>query len=187
MKRALATVVVGILVVGGLANSANAEDGAGKNAWHFGPFAGASSDSGTCGNDWAQDTFKRHFTVSVADGTWTVREDFKDGKFVTVAGRSPGGCETTGEHGTAVAAGIEGNFKGWLAGVVTGGTFDPDAACSDPCGGTKFVAAHFGGAATWNVVPFKFEYHAEQGHLAFRHWQNASADQGGNRGDIAIQ
>jgi hypothetical protein len=30
---------------------------------HYGPFASGSPDSSTCGNDWAQDTFDRHFTV----------------------------------------------------------------------------------------------------------------------------
>lgn len=30
---------------------------------HFGPFPSTSPDSGTCGNDWAEDTFDRFFTV----------------------------------------------------------------------------------------------------------------------------
>jgi hypothetical protein len=190
MTRAFVTLFASVLVLGALASSANAgagTDKSDKNDRHFGPFAGSSADSGTCGNNWAQDTFKRHFTVSQAGATWTVREDFKDGKFVTMAGASPGACQTSGEHGMLVAAGIEGTFKGWLSGAVTGGTFDPEATCPDPCGGDQFIAAHFGGSATWNVVPFTFEYHGEADHLAFRQWQNASADQGGNQGDIASQ
>jgi hypothetical protein len=190
MKRAFVTLFASVVVLGALASSANAGDGNDQNDKtdrHFGPFAGSSQDSGTCGNNWAQDTFKRQFTVSQAGGTWTVREDFKDGKFVTLAGASPGACQTSGTHGSLVAAGIEGSFKGWLSGAVTGGTFDPEATCPDPCGGDQFIAAHFGASATWNVAPFKFEYHAEKDHLAFRHWQNASADQGGNQGDIASQ
>src|SRR5690349_7855627 len=40
---------------------------------HYGPYASGSEDSGTCGNDWAQDTFDRHFTVhNNRDGTYTV-------------------------------------------------------------------------------------------------------------------
>jgi hypothetical protein len=30
---------------------------------HYGPYASGSGDSGTCGPDWATDTFDRHFTV----------------------------------------------------------------------------------------------------------------------------
>src|SRR5437588_12455863 len=29
---------------------------------HYGPYPSGSGDSGTCGPDWAQDTFDRHFT-----------------------------------------------------------------------------------------------------------------------------
>ena len=169
------------------------------DAMRFGPYASSSPDSGTCGNDWANDTFKRVFTARKdSSGVWQLREDFKDGKFVTVAGASPGACQTSGAHGTTVMAGITGEFKGWLAGSVTGGTFDPAGDCPAPCTGSKFVLIHFGAAATWNALPFKFTYrakghgdgeHGEHGdhgqHLAFSHWQNASDDQGGNRGDIA--
>src|SRR5687768_13737919 len=40
---------------------------------HYGPYPSGSPDSGTCGNDWAEDTFDRHFTVRTnPDGTFTV-------------------------------------------------------------------------------------------------------------------
>ncbi len=169
-----------------LSGSALAADDASKH--HFGPFAGSSPDSGTCGNDWAHDTFKRFFTVNRApDGSFRLREDFKEGKFVTFAGASPGDCETVGPHGSTLSAGIRGNFHGFLAGPVTGGTFDRNATCGTPCNGGKFLTAFFGPTAVWNVNTFKFNYHAEAAHIAFRNWQNASADQGGNQGDIATQ
>jgi hypothetical protein len=40
-------------------------DPPGANATqHYGPYTNNTSpDSGTCGNDWATDTFDRHFTV----------------------------------------------------------------------------------------------------------------------------
>ena len=63
-------------------------------AQHFGPFASGSPDSGTCGNNWATDMFDRHFSVGMQGGVLTVVEDFKDGAFTTVAGASPGGCDT---------------------------------------------------------------------------------------------
>lgn len=182
------------------------DNGDSDNTMRFGPYASSSPDSGTCGNDWANDTFKRVFTASKdSAGVWQLREDYKDGKFVTVAGASPGACQPSLPHGTTVTAGIKGEFKGYLAGSVTGGsgTFNPAGGCATPCTGTAFVAIHFGAGATWNVVPFKFSYHAngngngdDEGdgehsdggaHLAFRQWQNASDDQGGNRGDIATQ
>ena len=183
MKRIGVLAMILALLILAIPQSAAAEDG--DSRAHFGPYAGSSADSGTCGNDWAQDTFKRFFTVSQDSSGWQLREDFQEGKFVTVAGASPGGCETSGRHGRVVTAGVEGTFHGFLSGSVTGGSFNPDATCSAPCGGDKFVAAFFGAGATWNVVTYTFTYHAEGPHLAIRHGQNASDDQGGNQGDIA--
>jgi len=63
---------------------------------HYGPYTSGSPDSGTCGNDWATDTFDRHFTVhSNHDGTYTVVQQFKNGSFVTNEGPSPGSCDLT--------------------------------------------------------------------------------------------
>src|SRR5437016_5329151 len=60
-------------------------DPPGSNATqHYGPYPSDSPDSGTCGNDWAQDMFDRHFTVMLnQDSTFTVIEQFKDGSFTT--------------------------------------------------------------------------------------------------------
>src|SRR2546427_6158797 len=42
---------------------------------HYGPYLSNSPDSSTCGNDWATDTFDRHFTVfSDSSGAYTVVE-----------------------------------------------------------------------------------------------------------------
>src|SRR5437879_514156 len=38
-------------------------DPTGARTQHYGPYASGSPDSGTCGPDWANDTFDRHFTV----------------------------------------------------------------------------------------------------------------------------
>src|SRR3954453_1977025 len=155
-----------------------------------GPYDGASADSGTCGNDWANDTFKRKFTVTDnGGGTFTLREDIIAGKFVTVAGASPGACEVlsgpTG-NGHTVAAGIKGEFSGYFIGPVTGGTYNPNATCADPSTGTSYLAAFFGPTAVWKTPTWEFDYHANgAGKLLFARWQNASVDQGGNVGDIA--
>jgi|SRR5207244_1427746 len=63
------------------------------SAQHYGAYASMSPDSGTCGNDWATDTFQRHFTVFNRAGSIVVVEQFKEGTFTTFAGLSPGACE----------------------------------------------------------------------------------------------
>jgi hypothetical protein len=174
------SVLLGTLGIAGVASAANTK----------GPYDGASADSGTCGNDWANDTYKRKFTVSDdGAGNFTLREDYIAGKFVTVAGVSPGACDIlpgpTG-NGHVVTAGVKGEFNGYVVGPVTGGTYNPDATCADPCTGTTYVAAFFGLTAVWTTPTFDFDYHANgAGKLLFSRWQNASADQGGNVGDIA--
>ena len=66
---------------------------------HYGPYASGSTDSGTCGNDWANDLFDRHFTVFGKPGSFTIVEQFKDGTFTTPASDSlpinfsPGACQ----------------------------------------------------------------------------------------------
>lgn len=165
---------------------------------HFGPFASTSPDGGTCGNPWANDTFNREFKVmDNGDGTFRVREEFKEGSFVTIGGPSPGACETSGDHGTVVLPGITGKMHGYLQGTVTSGTFDANgctatlAACTTTQG---FLAAVFGvaGPATFtcNVGPscgFKFEYSAGDQGLLFHHWEDASNSSGAEifKGDIA--
>src|SRR6266436_10308959 len=58
-------------------------DPTGNGTQHYGPYNSMSPDSGTCGNNWADDTFDRHFTVRNQGGSITVVEQFKDGSFMT--------------------------------------------------------------------------------------------------------
>lgn len=171
------------------------DDKGGGHATHFGPYKSSSTDSGTCGNDWANDTYKREFDVRPAgSGSWEVTETFTGGKFETMTALSPGACETTTAHGTMISAGVNGKFHGFLDGTVTGGTFDPNG-CQAPtadCSTTSgFILAAFGPTAGYSCVTgvgdcsFKFDYHAHGKGLLYHHWINASADQGGNQGDIA--
>src|SRR5437660_8302463 len=77
---------------------------------HYGPYSSTSTDSGTCGNDWANDTFDRHFTVRMnTNGTFLVVEQFKDGSFVTSMGFSPGACQN-GPSAGFVNAGLTGSL-----------------------------------------------------------------------------
>ncbi len=192
MKRLLMLSVVAAALA--LLPMAAAADG-GDGDHHFGPFAGASPDSGTCGGDWAADTFTRNFAVHQnVDGTFRLVEFFSDGTFVTTGPRSPGACETSSDHGSTVSPGITGHFDGFLDGAITGTTaFNPNGCdTAGACNTTRgFVAAVFGPGAEYGCVSgpgscsFLFEYASGDQRLIFRHWINASPDLGGNRGDIA--
>jgi hypothetical protein len=162
----------------------------------FGPFAGGSPDSGTCGNNWANDTFQRTFTVTTRpDGTQTLRQDYTDGSFTTVAGKSPGACPAglDSYNGGTVEAGITGGFTGFTSGTLTCGEGpcavpSPDSVtvnCSVPNDSACFVKAIFGANAVFKVATFKFNYAAICGFfLVERTWQNADESNGGNAGDI---
>ncbi|HZQ35165.1 MAG TPA: hypothetical protein VFD32_04475 [Dehalococcoidia bacterium] len=143
-------------------------------------------DSGTCGNNWATDAFKRHFRASTApnaDGTYSFDEDFIAGHFVTAAGASPGACAAGPSNGHTVAAGIDGEFSGYYRNViVTNGTFNPNAVCTQTtCDNTTdFVHTVYGAGASYTVNSFYFHYKTAQNG----EWTNASPDLGGNSGDI---
>ncbi len=168
----------------------------GTSTQHYGPYASGSPDSGTCGNNWADDTYNRHFTVfQKNDGSLAVVEQFKDGSFVTTAGSSPGACNNppTNDGGT-VAAGIQGSFHGYFVIPLPGETqtsFSPycDATLStnSGCTTTTFINTHFTPAcypSTCTVTTFFFHYSAGDQQLIAHEWQNASPDRGGNTGDI---
>jgi hypothetical protein len=161
---------------------------------HFGPFASTSPDNGSCNNPWAVDTFDRDFKVKDnGDGTFTVREEFKNGSFVTNAGFSPGACEGLGEkHGATVAAGITGNMHGEIQGTVTSTTFNPNGCDVNPtlCTTTTgFLLAVFGpSGASFTGDQYKFEYSAGDQGLIYHHWEDKSNPAGGSdlfKGDIA--
>jgi hypothetical protein len=154
---------------------------------HYGPFASSSGDSGTCGPDWANDQFNRVFTVGTnPDGTPRVVEFFKNGTFTTIAGSSPGACQSGPSNGGLVKAGITGRFHGYFVITVTGGSLNRSATCTvASCGTTAgFIKTVFGPTATYTVTTFLFNYSSPDKQLISRHWTNASADRGGNRGDI---
>jgi hypothetical protein len=152
----------------------------------YGPFPSGSPDSGTCGPDWAIDTFDRTFTASTtrnADLTYTVREDFTRGSFVTIGGASPQACDSNRPTGGTVGPGITGRMAGFFTIVVSGGTYNSAATCTAAnCGTTAgFVATVYGASATYDVPTFFFGYATRCNGW----WINASANLGGNRGDIS--
>lgn len=162
---------------------------------HYGPYPSGSPDSGTCGNNWATDTFDRNFTVrSNGDGTYTVVEQFKNGSFVTNAGPSPAACDPTySNHGTLVGGGVTGSMHGYfiVSNVLTQTSTSPycDAAgmTNSGCTTATFINTHFTPCypATCTVTTFFDHYAAGDQGLAYNEWKNASTDRGGNSGDIA--
>ena len=151
-------------------------------------FMVVTTDNGSCGTPWATDTLRRTFHVKAnRNGTYTLTRRDR-GSFVTLAARSPGACDTTGRHGQTVLAGARGGVVGFLRGTVSGGTFDPNAACTTPagaCGFTDvFIATHFGAGATFSCFTnsrdcqFNYNYTAPASRgplnrsLIQRHWQN---------------
>src|SRR5260370_41928039 len=107
MRRWLATVAVAAAMAA-FPIAAGADTGAGEST-HLGPFATAGGPGGgSCGSSWALDDFDRFLTVhDNGDGTFRVREDFKNGAFVTTGPSSAcGGSEGT-HPGSSVAAGVK--------------------------------------------------------------------------------
>jgi len=161
-------------------------------------FTVTTTDNGSCGNAWATDVVKRTFHVKKNhDGSYTLTRRDR-GVFTTLAGPSPGACDTTGRHGRTIRAGVQGRLHGYIRGRVTGGTFDRNATCTGAdCGFTDvFLRTHFGPTAQFSCFTnsseckFKFNYRAKQQELLFRHWQDKGKGAGTMlkeefKGDIA--
>jgi hypothetical protein len=168
---------------------------------HYGPYSSGSTDSGTCGNDWANDMFDRHFTVHFnPDGTITVIEQFKNGAFITPASDSPpinyspGACQNSAPPAGIVNDRVTGDMHGYFIVPLPPGTIQTStsqncdgADTSDTsCDTTTFINTHFTSCypVTCTVTTFFFHYSAGDQSLIYHEWKNASADRGGNSGDI---
>lgn len=162
-----------------------------NGTYHLDPLAGASQDGSSCGGVWANDTYNLFISVhDNGDGTFAVTTDYKDATFETLGGGSPGACETANRHGTTVAAGIKGNFNGYVKETVTAASFNPNG-CSNPALCTTRTSAInmlFPGNSqsdfSWN-----FEYNSSNKTLTYKHWQDKSDSSGSDVfvGDIANQ
>jgi hypothetical protein len=159
-----------------------------------GPYTATTSDSGTCGNNWAQDLFVRQFvaTLPAVGGVYSVTEKFVKGHFTTYAGQSPASCGTG--PGDTVAEGVVGTFSGSFSIKVSNGTFNAAGACemTDYAGGPSaggwsqcdtagWVHGFFGTGATYEIPVYSFTYNAAGQGLTYHQWINAST---GNLGDI---
>jgi len=167
---------------------------------HYGPYASGSTDSGTCGNDWANDLFNRFFTVFTrSDGSIVVVEQFKDGTFTTPASDSPpvnfspGACETSTTPQGIVNPGVTGKLHGYFIIPLPPGEtqYSHNPSCFfdfTDCTTTSFIDSHFTppcpGSCVDLVTTFFDHYVAVDQGLIIHEWKNASADRGGNSGDI---
>lgn len=153
---------------------------------HFGPFASSSVDHG-CGVFWANDTFDRYFTVhSNGNSTFQVREELKNGSFVTLGSASPSSaCPGDQHHGTTLQSGIKGNMQAYLMGTVTSSSYNPDGCTESSADCTSvdgFLTAVFGtsGPSTFTCdlgyagCDFNFEYNSNDSSLQYHHWQDKS-------------
>ena len=176
------------LTLGALALSATAfghdgwrhHDGDGHHHHFKRTFTVTTTDNGSCGAAWATDVVKRTYVVKKNEnGSYTLTR-FDRGRFTTLAGVSPGACDTTGDHGHTVRAGVKGRLVGYIRGTVTGGTFDKNATCTGPDCGFRdvFLKTFFGPTAVWSCdtnstdCKFNFNYVAPREELLFRHWQD---------------
>lgn len=168
---------------------------------HYGGYSSTSPDSGTCGNNWADDTFDRHFTVFTdASSAILVVQQFKRGSFVTPSttppntNESPGACETS-PLGSTVNSGITGSMHGYFIIPLPMGTMQTSNSpfcnatlmTNTGCTTTVFIDTHFTpcyAAGTCFVTTFFFHYTAPNQGLIAHSWKNASTDRGGNSGDI---
>ena len=152
---------------------------------------------------WATLTEKRTYQLHKnKDGTYRLRRVDK-GTFTTIAGTSPGNCAANkSKHGQLIRAGVTGRFGGYLEGTITGGNFNKNATCTNPCFTANFISAFFGTAVfscdgATNSTDCKFNYNytapsraANRPKLIVRHWQDRGKGAGTSlvehfKGDIA--
>jgi len=172
-----------------------------------GPYAAATPDSGSCGNNWAVDLFNRQFEIlpQNPDGSWTVIQKFAKARFITLGdgqsgtGDSPGKCDSAGNATHTLKEGISGTFSGsFTITVQPGFSYVGNGGCgtladwpvgagqgSTPgdCTTGGWVSTHFPGAvygSTATVTSYNIKYKAKVNGIQ-RTWTNADT---GNSGDI---
>jgi hypothetical protein len=128
-------------------------------------------------------------------------EQFKNGSFTTPASDSPtinfspGACQSSTPAGT-VNPSVTGTLHGYFIIPLAPGEIqtstDPSCVANQPstsCTTTGFIDSHFtpcylNGTGSCPVTTFFFHYSAGDQTLLQHEWKDASADRGGNSGDI---
>ena len=159
-------------------NGSNGTPGAnGQSAPGFVVTHVTGGDSSICGGDWANDNYTRTLQFIPQDnGTINVVRYYK-GTFTTIAGvpQPNGTCP-----GILQTGGVTGKFTGFDVAVITGGNFNPDATCADPCTTAAMLAAFFPGGTSAINHGWEYRYHT----AANGDWVNADPVRGGNVGNI---
>jgi hypothetical protein len=194
MKRWLS---VPVLVVGALSLAAIglANPGSGQktkpnaNGGKF-VFYVTTTDHGCDYRPWATDKLRRVYKVRKReDGSYVVRRE-DQGRFVTLAGKSPSaspcpGVIRRGKHGSHLLAGMKGKMYGYLQGTLTGGTFIPNGTCTTECTSGDFIAGFFTDGSKFTCSEgyagcrFNFSYTAQRHKrqaLKYLHWVDRGID-----------
>lgn len=141
----------------------------GQHPIKVGPVAIIGADDiGTCNNVWALDSFDKFYTITPnKDGTYNVQVNYKNGTFVTLAGKSPGACESSANNSNTVAAGVRGRTHQEYNATVTAtapANQNPDCGANNDCTGSgDFLNAVFG-AGNWSRSDFSWTGHYEAGN-----------------------
>lgn len=160
-----------------------------------GPYPTLTPDFGSCNNNiWANDTLGSFYAVTAnSDGSYAVTVTIL-GAFDSVAGTSPGACETNSPHGSYFRSGTRGSITGYYTGTIPGGTFDPNACKSQPKACDVFygfIFVSFSEGMQYSCLLMNCqndsEYFSLASGLKFRHWRNYASGPGPETlsGDIA--
>jgi hypothetical protein len=158
----------------------------------YGPAGMSGADNGSCGNEWANDTWQRSFNVNPTPRihagvySYNVTRWDRSGAFTTIAGVSPGACDSGTDNGNTVIGGINGKFYGHVNYTVTcpstGDCYNRAAAtqymsgCSPNCTTDGFVAAAFGPGATYTSGAFVYTYRSSDRRLCLHKWVDQGYD-----------
>jgi hypothetical protein len=147
------------------------------------------ADVGSCNNDWATVSLDKTYKLTrTGVGTYNL-EVKEDGPFTTIAGTSPGACESGTDNGNLVAAGVTGKtHQRFDAPVTSSATPDRTPECGvSGCAGTgAFLDAVFGsGSYTSGYVTGDFSWTAHYQAGSNGTYFDTSVDWPfDNRGDI---
>jgi hypothetical protein len=158
MKRIIAFIAIAsVMSLGAILSSptvTHATTG-GNPPINVGPIAVTGADDiGTCNNTWAEDSFNKFYKITAGSvpGTYDVNVEYRNGKFVTNAGFSPGACESGANNGNIVAAGVTGTMKQSYDGTVTG-TLSGNSCTSATCYNTTTILnTVFDPGWTWTIL-----------------------------------
>jgi hypothetical protein len=163
MKKMFAAMVAALLLASLASGAALAGNG-------FPPITATGervqNDVGSCNNDWATVTLTKNYKLTLTTTGVYNLEVKEDGSLTTLAGVSPGACESGTTNGNTVAAGITGSTHQTFDAPVTSTATpnpNPDCAANNGCAGSgDFLNAVFG-PGNWVRGDFSWTAHYTAG------------------------